>query len=333
MTEPDRQPDYAELLQSPYDPPPEDDTAGSDQPLPWVPSVIAAVIGALVVSAFVIYAVATDPEEDAAADTTAPVEQSEPVASAGLPPGYVGVTDSVGARIEQADFDVAETIVAVSTAVPGDRDSDEVPPLDPAYWSLRRGEDEIPMTGQLAQRGVLGNYTIQFPPLDQVEGLALVPHLPGGEAIIETSVETDTEIPQTIEGVVIDLGDGRSVVIDKVVVGDGWGWVSWSTTGGAVARVDTIVTFEGTDDPSTEDTVDPTRLVPEHLRPMTQGGGVVPLPPLYGFSGSSQLIRSGRSIGAGNEPTGITVRFTVTAPSSVVPGPELPLPAVPETDR
>jgi hypothetical protein len=87
-----------------------------------------------------------------------------------------------------------------------------------------------------------------------------------------------------------------------------------------------VVRFVGTDDPSTED-IDETLLTPAHLQPLTQGSGVTPLAPLFGFTGSEQLIRSGEPLGADNQPDAIVVEIRVEMPSSVVEGPAIAVPS------
>ena len=109
--------------------------------------------------------------------------------------------------------------------------------------------------------------------------------------------------------------------IDSLVIGDGWGHVTWASRGGP-AKVDTVVRFVGTDDPSTED-IDETLLTPAHLQPLTQGSGVRPIAPLFGFTGSEQLIRSGEPLGADNQPDAIVVEIRVEMPSGVVEGPAI----------
>ena len=76
------------------------------------------------------------------------------------------------------------------------------------------------------------------------------------------------------------------------------------------------MTFVGTDDPSTDE-VDETRLASPHLRGLLQGFGIPPLPPLFGFSRSEQLVRLGEPVGAGNEAESIIVEFTITVPSEL----------------
>jgi hypothetical protein len=137
------------------------------------------------------------------------------------------------------------------------------------------------------------------------------------------ALDVPATVPATVENYQIDMGAGRIIEIDSLVIGDGWGHVAWSAEGGFPAKVAVIVRFVGTDDPSTPDDVDETTLTPAHLRTLNQGSGVISLAPLYGFAGREQLIRSGEPLGAGNEPEAIIVEFTVVVPDEMTPGLEI----------
>ena len=321
---PEDRPDYADLMRSPYDADPDPGPTDDGGSIPWVPPVVAAIVGALVVSGFVIYAVAQEPEtEQAQTTTTTQASEPVPVASEGVPQGFTSVTEDVGARVERLDVTSRGTVAAVSTATPGDREPEMVAPLDPAYWVLRDAGAESPMLVQYDEAGAVGNITIEFAPIAELRDPAMIPYLADG---IVTEVETldlDATVPQTLTDVVIDLPSAGTIVVEELTIADNWGWFAWSGTEGRVAKIDVVVTFLETDDPETPDDVDATLLTPPHLQRLRQGIGSLPLPPMFGFSGSSPLVRSGEPLWSGNEPTGILVEFTVTTPTSVTRGPTI----------
>lgn len=318
----DQPPAYGELLRSPYDPEPGSGREREGEgDLPWIPAVIAATIGALVVSSFVVFSVVTAPEvaDDETASTSTSSTVPVPVQSDELPIGFTALTPEVGARVEDLRVSARGTSVAVSTAVPGGTDPAAVPPIEIAYWELE--SDGVPnaMTAQYGELGVLGNITIEFASLPQMRRPELRAYV--AEGADEQSVTIDLPdgfaLPETYAGIAIDMGDGRFVQITELTVGDGWGYVSWVTEGDFPAKVDTVVTFVGTDDPASEDVVDPTRLTSPRLRTIGQGTGPRPVPGMYGFSGSSQLVRSGEPLGESNAPTALMVEFRVVMPAAI----------------
>ena len=325
MTGSDDRPDFADLVRSPYDPEPEH-RSQDQEPIPWVAPVVAAVLGALLVGIYVIYAIVQGPgpEETPVASTTVAVAP-ETAESDSVPDGFTPVTEAVGASVEAFDVSSRGTITAIATAVAGGEDPGDVAPLDPAYWVLRTGGAETPMRSQYEQSGALGNITVEFQPFAELRDAAVIPYLAEDVVTEVITVDLDATVPQVFSGVTFELEAGASVTIDELTIGDGWGWLSWSMAGGDVAKVDAIVTFVGTDDPSTPDDIDPTRLTPAHLQPLTQGSGSIPLPPMFGFDGSAQLVRSGEPLTAANQPTAILVEFTVTTPVSVSRGPAIEL--------
>lgn len=323
----DRQPDYSELLRSPYDPDPGSEHDGpsgreGESDLPWIPAVIAAIVGALLVSAFVVLSIVTEPEvadEQAASTSTTAVTMPDRVPSDQLPDGFTALTPDVGARVEHVAVSTRGTSVAVSTAVPGGTDPATVPPIDVAYWELE--SDGVPnlMAAQYGELGILGNITIEFPALPQLRQPELRAYVAEGEDEQSVTIELpdDFVLPSTYAGITIDMGEGRSVQITELTIGEGWGYVSWVAEGDFPTKLETVVTFVGTDDPATDDVIDATRLTSPHLRTISQGTGPRPVPGMYGFGGSSQLVRSGEPLGASNAPTALTVDFRAVMPAAI----------------
>ena len=321
--------DYRNLLQSPYDPDPgEGHRREGESDLPWVPAVMSATLGALLVGVFVVFAVATGPDapEEVTTSTTL-AASTAPEQDTGPPPSFVAVTEDVAATVTGVSDTERGSVATVVTAVDAGVDPATVPALDVAYWTLSQPDGEQPMRSQYSEKGAIGNITVEFPPGPVAEDRALVPYVAVGEPITEAfTFELDAAVPQTVEGQRLELSTGDVVVIEGLTMGDGWGWLDWSTEGSAVAKVDAIVTFVGTDDPGTEDVVDPTQLLSPHLVPLRPGTGVPPLAPLYGFTGSDRLARFAEPLSTSNAPTAITVEFRVTVPADIARGTEIPLP-------
>ena len=327
MTDGDR-PDYSDLLRSPYEQGPDPDRVEGESDIDWRAPVAAAIAGALVVGLFVIYAIVAgaDADGEAAVEvTTTTAPPPEPVPSTELPAGFVAANGDVGFRIEN----VARTPnlqFGIASAAVGGIDSALVAPVDIAYWVIAHDDREIPMDSQRGGTGALGNHTVTFgfpdlPPSPSVLGFPAV----GSFSVEETIVLEMGPLPIEIEGYTIDLGADRVVTIDRLVIGDGWGHVEWSTNG-TPAKVDVIVTFTGTDDPTTEDVVDETSLTPPHLRPLTFTSGPRSIPPFYNFEYADQLTRSGQPLSADNDPSSIDVSIVATVPGSIGDPIRLPLP-------
>lgn len=315
-------PDYAALLRSPYDPDPEHPprSEGTSE-LPWIPAVVAACIGALVVGAYVVFAIVTGPDaadaEDTAATTTTTAATPPAQRSDSLPDGFTAVTDDVGVSVVDIDVSSRGTIVTVATAVRGGLDPGAVAPLDVAYWTLVNDGSEIPMRSQDQDKIGIGNTTVEFPPQLALRRPTLVPHVAVGSPTVELyTIELEPTYPQVLEPFTVEVGD-VTVTIEELSFSDSWGWVAWSTVGG-VAKVDPTITFLGTDDPG-GDGITPTLLVPLSRVPFSIQGPSRPLPEPYGWSGSESLLRSGEPIAGDNVPTGIRIDLAIEVPGDVAP--------------
>lgn len=324
-------PDYSELLKSPYDPDPERAPAEGASELPWIPAVAAACAGALLVGAFVVFAVVTGPdaEDEVASPTSSSTTTTTlaPEPAEGPPPGFVAVTDEVSAVVlGSSTASSIGTVITVATAVGGSDDPAEVPPPDIAYWTLLSGGAEIPMEGQFTSKQGTGNVTVQFPPQLSLRDPMLVPHVAVGAPVeaVET-LELGPDVPQIFAAFPIEVG-GTTVTIEELSFGDSWGWLTWSADEW-VAQVDATVTFVGTDDPGA-DGENPTVLVPLSRRPFAFGLPERPLPTPYGFSGSETLVRVGEPIVGDNIPTSILVEIRVTVPEDITEGPPIEVPPV-----
>ena len=321
-------PDYSDLLRSPYDPDEPQEAREGESDLPWVPAVIAACLGALVVGAFVVFAVVTGPDEpqdDAAPPTTTGTTMVVAEPSDGPPDGFVPVTDTVAARVIGTDVSPGATVVAIATAVSGGVDPGTIEPLDVAYWVLRTGGADVEMVAQSGAKLGIGNTTIEFPPQLSLRQPELVPYVAIGSATDTTTIDLDVTLPRALEPLTVSVGD-TVVSIEELSFGASWGWVAWSSTG--PATVDPTITFLGTDDPGA-DGENPTQLVPLARQPLAFGDPVRPLPTPYAFGGAESLVRSGEPIAGGNVPTAIVVELVVTVPGDVSPAAPLEVPTSP----
>lgn len=320
--------DYSEIMRSPYDEGPRDRREGESE-IGWKVPVFAAALGALVAGAFVIYGVVAGPDDTDAAATTSSTSTTttllEPVKDLGLPEGYVAVNEEVGMRGEVLHGGES-TWAAVSTATVGALAAPLVPPVEIGRWVLSSVGNDYPAFRQLNENGALGNVSIEFGDLPELPSATLRAWPAIGEFTREVTIDLPgTEIPREIVAERIDMGGGGVIVIDRLVIGDGWGHIQWRTVGFTPAKVAVVAEFTGTDDPGTPDEVDPTIIASPHLVRMRQGTGVIPLPPLYGSFGSSQLVRSGEPLSNANPHTGLIVTITVTVPEDLGEPIELPI--------
>ncbi|NHZ70375.1 MAG: hypothetical protein GWP18_01905 [Proteobacteria bacterium] len=288
--------------------------------IPWKIPVASAIVGALAVAIFVIYAIVVGPTAedglDAESETPAVVT---PEPSDSLPGGYIRVTDQIGARVESIEVSSPGSIVAVSTAVPGSIDAVETPPLDVAYWEIVTPEGSTPMHEQYRWPGLAGPdggyISVAFP-----QGVT-----PSGDDLIVyvvKSVETHTAIVEVPRGsptnLSIDLGDGRSVVVDSMVITPHGGSVAWRTEGGMTARVDAIVTLATTNGPAVT-------LTPEYASAyddVLPESEAVPLP--YQFQ-AEYLLVSDRVDDTEIDVTAVSVELRITSVSAVEDPVALPM--------
>lgn len=289
---------------------PYDDNDGTD--IPWKPPVIAAIIGALLVAAFVIYAIVNGPVDDPEADAFA----AQAVPSKDLPPGYVPLLDSVtqrdsvGIKVESMDTDGGLTTVVVSSAVPGTSDPAQFAPPDVALWELGPEGNRVVMEAQFAFGNAPGMTTIVFPTEVIASDMIVVAHPVIGSTGAMQEIEVGPEmigqeIPFTFE-----LEPG-TVITGIVIVGDEWGSVAWTSPDGMYAKLDVAVRFEGTENPSA-DVPGPIRFVPTHDPSLSRQGSVITPRPLWSRGGGYGLYGNGRSFVEAGELTSIVLELTGT---------------------
>ncbi len=316
MSDDTPEPDYIELLRSPYDP--ESDYSEGESAIPWKPPVIAAILGALAVATFTVYAIVTGPAPGEVVDEAAStvVVASAPEKSDGLPPGYTPIADDVGARVEAVAVSPRATTFAVSSAVAGSADPSEVSPVEVAYWEIEGVGGVVPMIRQYGGGGVVpmvprhgavgafasptGNLTVEFPPDVTLTDARLLAYVVDGVVERSESVELPADAASEVTDFRIDMGAGTVVVIESLIVGDGWGHVTWRVDGGATARLDAIVRFVGTGGSVIED-------VREAL----------PLQGPFAYRGSDRLANWESTFGEDTLASAIIVEFRVAVPERV----------------
>ncbi len=276
---------------------------GGESEIPWKPPVISAILGALAVAAFVIYAIVSGPvDEPGSDDPFVP-----PAPSADVPAGYTLLRSDgdVGVRVESVTRSGGSSIVVVSSAVEGTTDPAASPPPDVAYWELGPDGARTMMGAQIASDDAAGTTTILFPG-EAIPSEAFVVVHPM-EAIASAGAEIEVAPAMIGEPIafVVDIEPGIAIT-GQVTVGDGWGTVEWKAPDGLVATLDVEVTFVGTQNPAA-DVSDPIRLVPAYDPALARPGTIIIPKPLYGFAGSYTLYGDGRSLTESGEATSIVI--------------------------
>jgi hypothetical protein len=277
------------------------DSGASD--IPWKPPVIAAIVGALVVAAFVIYAIVNGPTDPPESDSLF----TQPVPSVDIPPGYVLLdrNGDVGIKVESVTRDSGSSIVVVSSAVAGTTDPSDSPPPDVAYWEMGPEGARVMMESQFASDGAVGTTTIVVPAEITEPGIAVVAHPTAALASAGMKIEVSPDMIG--EPVVFALEVESGLVISgHVTVGDGWGTVEWVSPHGMVATLDVEVTFTGTEN-AAADVLEPMRLVPVYDPLLARPGTVIIPRPLFGFGGSYGLYGDGRSLTDAGTVTSIVI--------------------------
>ncbi|GMQ94123.1 MAG: hypothetical protein BMS9Abin12_1607 [Acidimicrobiia bacterium] len=301
---------FEELMQSPYDDEP-DDPSGA---IPWKLPVGAAILGALLMAAYVIAAVVTGPTEEAEPGTTDAVGQIAPDVSTDFPPGFAAVSPDVAFSADFMIADKGATTLLVSSVSRVGSDPRSLAPVDVATWTLLSPSGEESMVAQYSSREAPGGFTVQFGPVSAPDGAVAVAALPGAVAELETTV--DTALPTRLVDYEL-AGDGFVVVIDELEIGINGGSFRWHLEGGVAAKVDIVITLAGAG------------LVPQFVTPYNaeneQGVTVAP-EPLWAPVGRSQLIGDfdPHSEG-GSVPTSATIEFFVLVVTEIGESFEIPI--------
>lgn len=300
---------------------PDQDSIGGE--IPWKPPVIAAIVGALLVAMFVIYAVVNGPSEPSESD----VLDAQPVPSNDLPAGYTPISDdtSVGIKVESVTTGGESKSVVVSSAVVGTTDPADSSIPDIAYWEIGSSAARTEMDAQYATIGAIGTTTIMFPGAANESDTFVVAYPTLGWK----SVGTQMEVPPEMVGESFAFGlevEPGSEISGLVTIGDGWGTVEWNAPSGMVATLDVNVTFVGTESPAA-DVLELMRFSPAYEHELSRPGTVITPRPLWGFRGTYTLKGDGRSLTDGGELTTILIGLVGTVVTETAEPVVLNLPA------
>jgi hypothetical protein len=107
------------------------------------------------------------------------------------------------------------------------------------------------------------------------------------------------------------------IVIDELVIENGWGSMRWHLDGGIAAKVDVVVTFDGVRSPLS--------LVLPYAAPPSFALATPPLAPLWSGGGETRLLHGGETLSDSNSPTGLTVEFLVSIVTEAGESIEIPI--------
>jgi hypothetical protein len=279
-----------------------------DGEIPWKPPVIAAISGALLVGALVIYALVNGPVDAPESDALI----LQPVPSADVPIGYTLTTNDgdVGLKVESITSEGGSSTVIVSSAVRGTTEPADSPPPEVAYWEMEVEGGPTVMDIQFASENSVGSTTIVFPVSDGASDPIVAAYLP--TAVV--SVSARMEVGPDALGEPITFGlefEPDTVISGELVVGDGWGTVEWSSPDGVVATLDVVVTLVGTDN-AAADISGPISLVPVYDSSLAGPDTVIVSRPLYGFGGRYGLYGDGRALAEGGQLRSIVIELEGT---------------------
>ena len=280
----------------------------ADGEIPWKPPVIAAIAGALVVGSLVIFALVNGPVDDPEPDALI----LQPVPSVDVPNGYTLTTNDgdVGLKVESMTSEVGSSTVIVSSAVRGTTEPADSRPPEVAYWEMQSDGESTLMDIQFTSKSAVGTTTIAFPISDGASEPIVTAHLPA--AVVAESATIEVGPDALGEPIAFGLEFEPDIAISgKLVVGDGWGTVKWTSPDGMVATLDVVVTLVGTDNLAAGES-EPIQLVPAYDPSLTGPDSVIMNRPLYGFGGSYGLHGDGRVLADGGQLTSIVIELEGT---------------------
>jgi len=212
---------FEELLKSPYSNREPDDPDA----IPWKPPVMAAIIGALLMATFIIYSIATAPDDLTASTTTSSASGAVAVEATGFPRGYVAVSDDVAMRIDVMRADSNSTTLFVSSVTEAGVDADSSSAVDVASWAVRSNSSEPSLQYQHSSRTSLGRITIDLSPVSDPQNAVAIATLPGTIESVEDVLTLSPHTPRTVTNHRIAVGDSV-VVVDELDIGNGYGSIT-----------------------------------------------------------------------------------------------------------
>lgn len=303
---------FEELLKSPYSNREPDDPDA----IPWKPPVMAAIIGALLMATFIIYSIATAPDDLTASTTTSSASGAVAVEATGFPRGYVAVSDDVAMRIDVMHADSNSTTLFVSSVTEGGVDAESSSAVDVASWTVRSNGSEPSLQYQHSSRTSLGRITIDLSPVSDPHNAVAIATLPGTIESVEDVLTLPPHTPSTVTNHRIAVGDSV-VVVDELDIGNGYGSMRWHLEGGLAAKVDVLVVFDGVQFPLV--------LLTHYNNDPELSVGFRGIPPPWNPQGEATLLRDGEPLSAANVATGITVTFDVSVVSRAGAEIEIPI--------
>ena len=315
---------WDELMRSPLDPDPDESSGWLDALVPIALAIMFGLGLGLVLTNGSADSTTTLAVQPSTTSTTAPLPP-EPI----VPAGYAEAGD-IGLKA-LATFNRGDDLyLIVNSSTRSDLDRVETNEFHVAEWVLAGDGIEVVASRALDAAIAPGVRLVEFP---GVNGLPIsVPELrvrQATEMVVRTgcngcgatSVDNATgeivldgfDLPYSIaEPVMIPVGTGISVVLDTLEITDEWGFAEWRVVADddARLRVNLVVTFEGTDDPATEE-LDPTLLVPLHYFGPSQQNVVAANPEPFARSGSIRLDRAGEIMTEQNRPEQIVLQWDV----------------------
>jgi hypothetical protein len=262
--------------------------------MPWKLPVSAAILGALVTAIYVIFTIVNAPTEDpdATADSSIPAS------------GYVAASSDVGMRIDVLRWDREGTTAFVSSVVSSGVDPGTTAPVKVASWELASAGGNASMIGQSVASATPGAVTVEFLPLPAGESYTLTATFPGLIEEVDDVLTISAGLPMAVVDHRIAVGD-YFVVVDDLVVDEQGGWIRWHLESGLAARLDVVVSIDGSAFAVSGDGSDTER-------PWNQRR-------------STQLLRVGSAPSESDSPFNITVELypsVVTAPGDSI---EIPI--------
>jgi hypothetical protein len=277
-------------------------TDATTEEVPWKLPVAAAALGALLAAIYVIFTIVnapTEPEvpvDDTAAESTA------------FPTGYVAVSSDVGMRVDVLRLDGRGTTAFISSVVRGGEAPGAIQPIEVAAWTVTSGGTEYSMLRQSMSAATPGAVTVALGPIpDAASTTLLTATLPGTVEGSDDVMILPAELPATVSGHRIEVGDDAVIVADLVIDDDG-GWVRWNLEGGVAAKVEVVVSLDGL--------------------AFAASGGRESSVPVWGTAGETQLVTVGAAQPESDDPAEITIELYVSVVTEPGHSIEIPIRSV-----
>lgn len=176
----------------------------------WKAPVVAAMVGALLVGVFVVYSIVAAPADEAFARID-------------------GTMSSDGT----ATFFVSTDVDGVATEPPG---------VEVAEWVIEDRSGESMLGFQYRGGASPESVTVVAPDLQPSDATNLIAKT-ADDVIVQEHVVRGFDLtePFLLEGTVIPLGGASSLIVDRLSIESGYGWVEWHTEGDISVRVETEV--------------------------------------------------------------------------------------------